>query len=72
MKKTTPQASISIDQASIMLNMKPEELTAFCNEDTEERYHHRTIFTKRIRFFAADIFRIKTKLLRQAKRDFSL
>ena len=54
-----PQTSISIDRATAMLGITPEELTAICDQDTGQRYHHRTIYSNRIRFFGADINRIR-------------
>ena len=56
------KASISIEKAAVMLGITPEELTAFCDRDHGQRYHHRTIYSGRIRFFAADIIRITKQL----------
>jgi len=60
--KTTPQATISLEKASELLNMTPEELTALCDEDTGFKFHHRTIFSSRIRFRKNDIIRIRKML----------
>ena len=55
----TQLPSISIDKAAELLNVNTDTLTAFCEQDTVHRYHHRTVFTNRIRFFSGDICRLK-------------
>jgi AraC-like DNA-binding protein len=60
--KTTPQASISIEKAAEMLNITPEELERFCQQDTGQQFHHLTIFSKKIRFWNRDIIRIRKHL----------
>jgi hypothetical protein len=54
--------SISIEKAAAMLGITPEELTEFCDQDTAQRYHHRTIYSNRIRFFEADVKKIRKQL----------
>jgi hypothetical protein len=62
-----PTPSISIDKAATMLAVTPEELTALCDQDTGKKYHHRTIFSNRLRFFPADIIRIRKQLKQPLK-----
>lgn len=57
-----PTPSISIDKAATMLNLTPTELTQLCDQDTGQKYHHRTIFSNRIRFFEPDIKKIRQQL----------
>ena len=56
------EGSISVDKASAILGMTPEALTALCDQDPGQKYHHRTIYTNRIRFFEPDLKRIKKRV----------
>jgi len=56
-----PVASISIEKAADMLNIGTEELLSFCEADTECRYHHLTIYGRKIRFFPKNIEAIRAK-----------
>ena len=64
-----PQPSISIDKAAAMLAITPEELTSFCDQDTGQRFHHRTIYTDKIRFFEPDIKKIRKHLTQTIKES---
>lgn len=61
--KQQPQATISLETAAGQLGLTPEELTAICEKDTGQKYHHRTIFTNRIRFFKWNIRMIRRQLI---------
>jgi len=50
-----PTASISIEKAAERLAITPEKLTTLCDQDTGNRFHHRTIYSNRLRFFESDI-----------------
>lgn len=65
--KQQPQASISLEKAAGQLGLTPEELTAICEKDTGQKYHHRTIFTNRIRFFKWNIRMIRKQLIASIK-----
>ncbi len=58
----TPLPSISIDKAATLLAVSTAELTALCDQDVGHKYHHRTIFSNRIRFFEPDIKKIRKQL----------
>ena len=60
--KQQPQASISLEKAAGQLGLTQEELTVICEKDTGQKYHHRTIFTNRIRFFKKELRRIRGML----------
>jgi hypothetical protein len=56
------EQSISLDIAAEILGILPEELQLFCDQDTEYRYHHQTIFSKRVRLFPVNLKAIRKKL----------
>ena len=57
-----PQASISLERAAAQIGISMEELERFCQQDTGQRFHHRTIYSGRIRFRDRDILRIRKQL----------
>lgn len=56
------EPSVSLDSAIAILGITARELQLFCENDTECRYHHRSIFSNHVRFYPANI-KVIQKLL---------
>lgn len=54
--------SISIEKAAAELNIPLDFLTMLCNQDEHQKIHHKTVYSKQIRFTPDEIQRAKRKL----------
>jgi len=63
-RKIRNSESLSITKAAEALNVSESRLVMFCDQDTGQRYHHRTSFSGHIRFSNDDLQRISTLLTR--------
>lgn len=63
---TQRELSISLDSAAGILGITTDELQLFCKNDTECRYHHKTIYSNSIRFYPVNLKIIKRLIDKQA------